>query len=373
MKLELNLLPLQQWLPTNGEPLIIAGPCGAESREQVMETAKGIAALGKVKVFRSGIWKPRTRPNSFEGVGSIGLSWLREVKKETGLLTTVEVANAQHVEEALKHGIDILWIGARTTVNPFSVQEIADALKGVDTKVMVKNPIHPDIKLWAGALERINQAGIDKLIAVHRGFYSYEKAMYRNLPNWGIPIELKMMCPELPILCDPSHICGRTDILLQVMQKALDMDMAGLMIETHIHPQQALSDAEQQVTPQQLGELLGELVQRKTSSDDPEFENQLQELRNSIDIIDNTLLQALARRMAAVEKIGEYKKDNRVTILQLERWYEILKTRTRNGELMGLNPDFVKGLLQLVHKESIRVQTEIMNNNPASSQPESFT
>ena len=361
MKLELDILPLKTWLPNYNGPLIIAGPCGAENKEQMMSTARGIAKINKALVFRAGIWKPRTRPNAFEGVGAEGLEWLKEVKQETGLLTTVEVANAQHVELALKAGVDILWIGARTTVSPFAVQEIASVLTGVDIPVMVKNPIHPEIKLWAGALERINQAGIKKLIAVHRGFYSYEKTIYRNSPNWSIPIELKIMCKELPIICDPSHICGRTDILLSVMQKALDLNMDGLMIETHINPKEALSDAEQQVTPNQLGNLLGELIQRNANSDNPEFENQLQELRTEIDTIDIELLQALANRMAVVEKIGEYKKDNQVTILQLERWYEILNTRTHKGEIMGLNTEFIKGLLELVHKESIRVQTKVMN------------
>ena len=359
--LHLDILPIHQWLPSASRPLIISGPCGAETEEQVMATARGIASLGKVSIFRAGIWKPRTRPNSFEGVGSIGLKWLRRVKEETGLLTTVEVANALHVEEALNNKVDILWIGARTTVNPFSVQEIADALKGVDIPVMVKNPLHPDLQLWIGALERVNNAGIKKIIAVHRGFFSSSKKKYRNAPTWEIPIELKAICPQLPIVCDPSHISGRVDLLQQVAQKALDLDMFGLMIESHINPQAALSDARQQVTPDQLGELLGSLTLREATSDNEEFTNQLQQLRSMIDEIDEEMLRTLNRRMEVIEKIGEYKRDNNVTILQIERWLEILNTRTALARSLGLSEEFITRLCQLLHKESIRKQTEIMN------------
>jgi chorismate mutase len=363
--LNLDITPVHEWLPGAARPLIISGPCGAETEEQVMATAHGIAALGRVTVFRAGIWKPRTRPNSFEGVGSVGLKWLKRVKEETGLLTTVEVANAHHVEEALSHGVDILWIGARTTVNPFSVQEIADALKGVDVPVMVKNPLHPDIQLWIGALERVSNAGIKKLVAVHRGFFSSEKKKYRNAPTWEIPIELKAICPQLPIICDPSHISGRVDLLQQVSQKALDLDMFGLMIESHINPRAALSDAKQQVTPAQLGELLGSLTLRETKSDNVEFASQLQQLRRLIDEIDEDMLRTLRKRMEVIEKIGEYKRDNNVTILQIERWLEILSTRTAWGEANGLGDEFIKKLCQLLHKESIRKQTEIMNATKA--------
>lgn len=359
--LNLNITPITEWLPDAGRPLIISGPCGAETEEQLLDTARGIAALGKVAVFRAGIWKPRTRPNSFEGVGSVGLKWLKHVKEETGLLTTVEVANALHVEEALNNEVDILWIGARTTVNPFSVQEIADALRGVDIPVMVKNPLHPEIQLWIGALERVNNAGIKKLIAVHRGFFSSDKKEYRNAPLWEIPIELKSICPELPIICDPSHISGRTDLLQQVSQKALDLDMFGLMIESHINPKVALSDAKQQVTPVQLNELLESLTLRETTSDNAEFANQLQELRRTIDEIDDDIIRNLHRRMEVIEKIGEYKRDNNVTILQIERWLEILQTRAALGESLGLSEEFIKKFCQLLHKESIRKQTEIMN------------
>ncbi len=327
-----------------------------------MSTAREIAKSGKVTVFRAGIWKPRTRPNSFEGVGSIGLQWLQQVKKETGLLTTVEVANSNHVAEALKHGVDILWIGARTTVNPFSVQEIADALKGVDIPVMVKNPLNPDLQLWIGALERINNAGITKLMAIHRGFYSFEKSSYRNAPQWEIPIQLKTMFPQLPILCDPSHICGNRELLLQVAQKALDLDMNGLMIESHINPDAALSDAKQQLTPQGLSELLAGLVIRKNTSSNKEFTGQLEQLRTVIDEIDEELLRMLMKRMDVVEKIGEYKLNNNVTILQLKRWMEILESRSASGALKGLDESFVKKFCELLHEESIRKQTEVMNN-----------
>ena len=365
-KLELNIKPISEWLPKAGKPLIISGPCGAETEEQVLKTAHEIAKLGKVTVFRAGIWKPRTRPNSFEGVGSVGLPWLKKVKEQTGLPTAVEVANAQHAYEALKHGVDILWIGARTTVNPFSVQEIADAIKGVDIPVMIKNPVNPDIQLWIGALERINQAGITKLVGIHRGFHSFEKTKYRNAPKWEIAIELKTMCPELPIICDPSHISGRIDLLQAVSQKALDLDMAGLMIESHIDPPSALSDAKQQVTPSQLAELLSGLTIRAAVSHNKEFTNQLEQLRHIIDEIDDELMHAMGRRMGIAVQIGEYKRDNNVTILQVNRWEEIINKRLHLANSLGLSDEFVKQLLQLVHKESIRKQTEIMNTGTQS-------
>lgn len=359
--LNLDIIPLHEWLPVFRRPLIISGPCGAETEEQVMATARALAALDRVTIFRAGIWKPRTRPNSFEGVGSIGLQWLKRVKAETGLLTTVEVANAHHVEEALNNDVDILWIGARTTVNPFSVQEIADAIKGVDIPVMVKNPLHADIQLWIGALERVNNAGVKKLVAVHRGFFSSDKKKYRNAPLWEIPIELKALYPQLPLICDPSHISGRTELIPQVSQKALDLDMCGLMIESHINPKAALSDAKQQLTPAELDELLAGLTLRETTSDNEEFTNQLQQLRRIIDEIDEDMMRTLRKRMEVIGKIGEYKRDNNVTILQIERWLEILQTRTALGESLGLSEEFTRKLCQLLHKESIRRQTEIMN------------
>jgi len=357
---KLNIVPLQTWVPHN-RPLIISGPCGAETEEQVMNTAREISKLKKVAIFRTGIWKPRSRPDSFQGVGEIGLKWLQQVKKEFGLLTAVEIANAEHVELVLKYGVDILWIGARTTVNPFSVQEIADALKGVDIPVMIKNPLHPDLQLWLGAIERVNNAGIKKLIAVHRGFFSSPKTKYRNTPHWEIPIELKTIYPELPIICDPSHICGRTDLLQQISQKALDLDFAGLMIESHINPKVALTDAKQQITPEQLNELLATLVIRETSSNNADFINQLELLRKFIDEIDEEILNVVLKRMEVVEKIGEYKRDNNVTILQLERWQEILSTRATSGIMKGMNKDFIEKICVLLHKESIRKQTDVMN------------
>jgi chorismate mutase len=277
------------------------------------------------------------------------------------MLTAVEVANAQHAYEALKHGVDILWIGARTSVNPFSVQEIADAIRGADVPVLVKNPVNPDIQLWIGALERINQAGITKIAAIHRGFHSFEKTKYRNAPKWDLAIELKTLLPELPIICDPSHICGRTDLIQAVSQKALDLDMAGLMIESHINPPSALSDAKQQLTPDELGHLLDNLVIREASVENKEFHSKLVQLRSIIDEIDDELMNLLGKRMGISVKIGEYKRDNKVTILQVNRWEEIVNRRTAMGEAMGLKPDFIKQMLQLVHKESIRKQTDVMN------------
>jgi chorismate mutase len=360
MNPNLQITPIQSWLPGPLRPLVISGPCGAESEEQVMETARGIAKLNRVSVFRAGVWKPRTRPNSFEGVGTKAFSWLRQVKAETGLLTAVEVARAEHVEEALKNGIDILWIGARTTVNPFSVQEIAESLKGTNVPVMVKNPVHGDIQLWIGALERVNMAGITKLMAIHRGFYTSDKTQYRNIPRWEIPIELQTLCPDLPVICDPSHICGRTDTLALVAQKALDLNMAGLMIESHIHPASALSDAKQQITPGELGVLLDSLSVRNVCSANQAFTDKLESLRLIIDEIDENIVRDLARRMQVVGQIGEYKQENNVTTFQLERWLSILRSRIASGIVHGLDEHFMKELCELLHKESIRIQTEIL-------------
>lgn len=360
MKLQLNIANKANWLPQK-TPIIISGPCSVESEEQVLQTAQQITKSGKISILRGGIWKPRTRPNSFEGVGNEGLKWLKQAGLEVGLPVATEVANAEHVETCLKNNIDILWIGARTTVNPFSVQEIADALKGVDIPVFVKNPITPDINLWVGALERINAAGINKIGAIHRGFSSFDKSAYRNVPMWEIPIELKLMCPELPIFCDPSHIAGDKELILQVAQKALDMDMNGLMIESHINPLVAKSDAEQQVTPNELEILLNRLVIREKESQNTEFINQLEQLRSVIDELDEELINKFSSRMAIIEKIGEYKYQNNVTIFQLERWERILVNRSFLAEKVGLSDDFIKKMLELVHQESIRVQTEIMN------------
>jgi chorismate mutase len=360
MQASFEIIPVKTWLPLEKLPLVIAGPCSAESEEQVMSTARELVKIPQVRVFRAGLWKPRTRPSSFEGVGRRGLQWLAKVKSETGLLTTVEVAKPKHVEEALKYGVDILWIGARTVVNPFSVQEISEVLQGVNIPVMVKNPLNPDINIWIGALERLNQAGIRKLIAVHRGFSFFTHTPYRNSPMWEIPIELKRLCPDLPVLVDPSHICGETSLLFPVAQKAFDLEMDGLMIETHIRPEEALTDKEQQITPEQLKELLSGLVIRKESGT-IEFENKLEELRSEIDKLDEELIDILRRRMNIVEEIGKYKKENNITILQLKRWSRVIRSRVDTGVRLGLTREFLLKLLEALHEESIQRQTDVMN------------
>jgi chorismate mutase len=362
MQSNLQISPIENWLPLSKKPLIIAGPCSAESREQILKTATAIDGIGKVNIFRAGVWKPRTRPDSFEGRGNIALQWLNEAKKQTSLLTAVEVANPRHVEECLKNNVDILWIGARTTVNPFYVQEIAEALNGVNIPVMVKNPLHPDLHLWMGALERMEKKGIQNLIAVHRGFFSYHKNLYRNSPQWELPIELKRLCPTLPIVCDPSHISGKRELIFEVAQTALNLDMDGLMIETHISPKAALSDAEQQLSPDELSELLSGLILKSKEPMSLEFKNLLKELRSQVDEVDYQLIQLLAERMALIEKIGEYKRDHQLTVLQLERWMEILKTRTALGEKLQLHKEFIQELLIVIHKEAIRKQVEVVNN-----------
>ena len=359
MEKQFDITPLSEWLPTGNLPLVISGPCSAETREQVMDTATKLSAIPQVKVFRAGLWKPRTRPSSFEGVGNIGLEWLTEVQQATGLLTAVEVARPEHIEACLRHKVDILWLGARTVVNPFSVQELAEVLKGVDIPVMVKNPLNPDISLWMGALERLHKAGIRKMIAIHRGFYYYQHSLYRNQPMWEIPIELQRRVPGLPIICDPSHISGRRDLLLPVSQKALDLEMAGLMIETHIDPDQALTDASQQITPDALAGLLASLVVRQPKGN-PEFESHLEVLRREIDKMDAELLDILSRRMKIVDEIGQYKKEHNITILQKQRWSDIFYDRLNLGSRLGLSRGFLLKILQLVHEESIRIQEEIM-------------
>jgi chorismate mutase len=365
-----NISKISSWFDGLNESLIIAGPCSAESEQQVMQTAQEIAASGKVKVFRSGIWKPRTRPGNFEGVGEEGLQWLKRVKKETGLLTAIEVANSEHVDLAVKYDVDILWIGARTSSNPFSIQELADHLKGYDKPVLVKNPINPDVSLWVGALERLQKAGVSKLAAVHRGFFPFEPTTLRNIPKWEVAIELKSMCHDLPIICDPSHISGNTEFIKEISQKALDLNMDGLMIETHYNPTVALSDMNQQVTPKELDILLDELVFRRTTTKDADFTSILETMRSKIDSIDQQMLELLSQRMNAVEEIGKYKSKNEVTILQLRRWEKIMSTRLKLGKSLGLTEDFIKKLLQLVHKESIQRQTEVMNKMNSSPKEE---
>ena len=365
MAVRLDIEAKDTWLPTDHHPLVISGPCSAENEEQVLQVARSIAAIPNVKIFRAGIWKPRTRPGSFEGVGEIGLQWLKRVKEETGLLTAVEVANPEHINIALRHDVDILWVGARTVVNPFSLQELATELKGVDIPVMVKNPVNPDLELWVGALERFNIAGIKKLFAVHRGFYFFEKTPFRNAPMWEIPIELKRRYPQLPVICDPSHICGERSMLQETAQKALDLDMDGIMLETHTDPDNALTDPMQQIRPEELKRLISDLQVREKSGS-KNFQSHLEELRSEIDKIDAELLHILARRMDVVDEIGRYKKENNITILQLKRWRNILRDRLRTGSNLSLNHDFIKNLLETVHNESIRRQTDIFKNGKDS-------
>ena len=359
MGIKLDLEPITHGSEHLKRPIIIAGPCSAETEEQVMATARELAALG-IKIFRAGIWKPRTRPNAFEGIGNEGLRWLRKVKEETGMLTATEVANVKHVYEALKNGIDILWIGARTSANPFAVQDIADALRGVDMTIMVKNPVNPDVDLWVGALERLNNSGIKKLLAIHRGFSSYETTLYRNDPQWQIPIELRRRIPDLKIITDPSHICGNRQLLYDVSQKAMDLDFDGLIIETHINPDKALSDAKQQITPADLGALLSKIIFREP---DPNgvANMTLTELREQIDKLDDKIIQVFEKRMKIVEDIGRYKKEQNITILQTKRWDDLLKARTALGTRKGLSEEFILKVFQAIHQESINHQNVVMN------------
>lgn len=339
---------------------MITGPCSAESEEQVLTIARQLAPL-KPNLFRAGIWKPRTRPGAFEGIGAVGLKWLQQVKAELGMPVTVEVATADHVELCLEHDVDVLWIGARSTANPFTVQEIANALKGTDIPVMIKNPTNPDLNLWLGAIERIHHAGLTKLAAIHRGFSSYEKVKYRNKPMWEIPIELKRILPNLPIICDPSHITGRREWLKEIAQKAYDLNFAGIMIESHTNPDKALSDNEQQITPDNLANMLDELVIRNVNTEDPLFNSTLEQMRAIIDRQDEDLIRSLHERMKIVEQIGQLKMDRNITILQPERWAEIFNTRTRWAAEHQLSEDLVLRIFQLIHQESIRKQTEVMS------------
>ncbi len=356
-----GVLPLKDWgLNYNERPFVIAGPCSAETEEQVLETARLLKKTGRVSAYRAGIWKPRTRPNSFEGVGSKGLPWLQRVKKETGLMVSTEVANVKHVYEALKFGIDILWIGARTSANPFAMQEIADSLKGVDIPVFVKNPINPDLELWIGAIERIKNAGIKRIGAIHRGFATYEKTMYRNLPTWQIPIDLKNRCPELPILNDPSHITGNASLIYDISQQAMDLNYDGLIIESHVNPEKAWSDAKQQVTPDELAEILSRLVIREPDPRNQKVIDELGELRSIINILDDQILVTLEQRMKVAEKIGRYKKENNITIFQSKRWEEIISNMIEKGEQKGLEKETINKIFKAIHQESINRQTRIM-------------
>ena len=341
-------------------PIIIAGPCSAESEEQVMTAARDLAAQN-IDLFRAGIWKPRTRPNCFEGVGSVGLGWLRRVKEETGLRVTTEVAKRDHVLEVLKYGIDVLWLGARTTVNPFSVQEVADALQGVDIPVLIKNPINPDLGLWMGAIERIYKAGITRVGVIHRGFSYHGDSNYRNVPRWQIPIELKRHFPDIEIICDNSHICGRRDTLAKVAQEALDLNFDGIMTEVHPTPDEAWSDAAQQITPAVFKQLVDNLLVRSAVSEDIAFQHSLEHLRGQIDEIDNELLNLLGARMEAADKIGVYKRNNNISILQPMRWNEILEKAIEKGKNHNLSEEFITIFLKAIHQESINHQGKIMN------------
>ena len=353
--------PLAEWgiLKNTRRPVVIAGPCSAETADQVLETARGLKAIG-VEIFRAGIWKPRTRPNSFEGVGSEGLEWLKLVKSEVGMLTATEVANVKHVYEALRAGVDILWIGARTSANPFAMQEGADALKGVDIPVLVKNPVNPDVELWVGAVERVLGAGLKKVGVIHRGFSSFEKTRFRNVPQWQLPIEFRRRMPDIPMICDPSHISGCTELLQEVSQKALDLNFDGLIIESHRSPAEAWSDAKQQITPIELDKLLKSLVLRDVEVSQS-LKETLSDLRVKIDKFDDDLLKILDERMKVAEAIGQYKKEHNITILQPSRWDEIISKIVAKGAEHNLSAEFLSTVFKAIHQESINKQNKIMN------------
>jgi chorismate mutase len=353
---------LKTWLNTMGlnHPLVIAGPCSAESEEQVLNIAHQLKNTDAT-VLRAGIWKPRTRPGNFEGVGEIGLKWLKKAKEETGLLTATEVANPAHVELALKNDVDLLWIGARTTVSPFIVQEIAEALKGTDKIILVKNPVNPDLALWLGAVERLHTSNINKLGVIHRGFSTYEKTRYRNNPEWQIPIDLQNQFPDLPLILDPSHIAGRRDIIFDLCQTALDLNFDGLMVETHHDPDNAWSDAKQQITPKTLDQLTIDLKIRKEEGDAIEYINKLANLRTQIDVVDHKLTEILGKRMKIADEIGSLKKKNNVAILQNKRWNEILGKMILEGEEVDLSEEFVLKIYKAIHQESINHQKRLYN------------
>ena len=362
MKTEVQTMKELMQEKWNKRPLIISGPCSAETEEQMLETATRLAKTGKVDVLRAGIWKPRTKPGLFEGNGIIALPWLAKAKQITGIPTTVEVATAKHVEDALKFDVDMLWIGARTTVNPFSVQEVADALRGVDVPVLIKNPINPDLELWSGGIERLQKVGVKQVGMIHRGFSSYGNTEFRNAPMWHLPIEMKRRYPGMPLICDPSHICGNRTLLQSVAQKSIDLDFDGLMLESHIDPDNAWSDAKQQVTPERLIELLNDLVWRHESTTAQEFITALTTLREQINQVDDELMALLGQRMKLSDKIGQYKKDNDITILQTNRWNDILERAFQKGEALGLTKEFIIKYFDAVHLESIHHQNKIMNS-----------
>lgn len=358
-----NSKELRTWLDDFklSHPLVIAGPCSAETEDQVLEIARELKN-SDVSIFRAGIWKPRTRPGGFEGVGEIGLHWLKKAREETGLLMAVEVANAQHVKLALTYDIDVLWIGARTAVNPFAVQEIADALQNTNKIVLLKNPVNPDLSLWLGGLERLYNAGIKKLGVIHRGFSTYEKTKYRNNPEWQIAIELQSKFPDLPLICDPSHITGRRDMIQEVSQQALDLNYDGLIIETHCNPDKAWSDAAQQITPSTLKQLFVDLKVRKESDDADDYNQKLAGLRTQIDELDAKLINVLAKRMKIADAIGRLKKERNVAVLQSNRWNEVLGRMILDGEEKGLSEEFILKLFKAIHQESISHQEKVFKN-----------
>lgn len=354
-----KLKTIDSWFKIRREPLLIAGPCSAESEEQVFQTAKELVESGSVSAFRAGVWKPRTRPDSFEGIGSRALPWLQRVQQELNIPVATEVANARHVEHCLEAGIDILWIGARTTVNPFYVQEIAEALKGTDIPVFVKNPIHSDLGLWMGALERLDKQGISKLAAIHRGFYTDQDAPFRNEPKWEMSFALRAKAPEIPIICDPSHIAGKRNLIEQVSQTAMDIDLDGLMIESHVSPEKALSDSAQQLTPSDLIAMINRLVIRNSTPRNASANSDLDRLRNQIDQLDEKLVALLNERMSIVQNIGEVKVENDISIFQMDRWFEILAKRGEQGDQLQLNPALIQELFQIIHKYSVERQNEV--------------
>lgn len=361
---KLDIIPLYEWgMFTEPRPSVVAGPCSAESEEQIMETAAGLKDLG-INVFRAGIWKPRTHPGSFEGIGSEGLKWMQRAKREYGLKISTEVASEKHVFECLKFGVDLVWLGARTTANPFLVQEIADALKDTDIPVLVKNPVNPDLDLWIGALERLNRAGIKKLGVIHRGFSTFDKIKYRNDPQWQVAVELRSRYPELPFFVDPSHMAGSKDYIREISQRSLDLGFEGLMIESHCNPSVALSDAKQQLTPPELSDLLyNQIVVREKDSDSPEWKENIDQLRAKIDIIDENILYALGSRMKISRQIGEYKKNNNIAILQTSRWDAILAKVVEAGKEFGLSEKFVKNVFNAIHEASVEAQNDIISGN----------
>ena len=361
MSKKLNIEPINSWIKNDSDPLIISGPCSAESYDQLRETCTQLKSHG-INLMRAGVWKPRTRPGTFEGNGEDALRWIADIKKELDVQFTVEVANTSHIELALKYGIDILWIGARTTVNPFSVQEIADAIKGTDTPVLIKNPINPDLSLWMGALERINKAGISKIGAIHRGFSMTGKSKYRYVPMWKIAIDLMSNMPELPVICDPSHICGNREMIFETSQKALDLGYDGLIIESHIDPDNAWSDAKQQVTPSRLIEIMKELKIRKQNNLEEEYKEKLDKYRSQIDVFDQNILEIISKRMKISNEIGSLKKSKNVAVLQNKRWKQVLEKMVIEGNEMDLSSEFTRKIFKAIHQESINHQEKIINS-----------